>query len=73
MGKSADDLSGDKEYAFFETLNEIFVAIETQVAMAKTTSSLPMLGVRLKMASRAMRCALEIYGDRVAEMQKEKT
>lgn len=73
MASSTDGLDGEKDYAFYETLSEVLGVTTLHINKAINAEGMPLLGMSLKMASRALRCALEIYGDRVAEMQKEKT
>jgi hypothetical protein len=73
MGIPEDSLTGSRDFAFFVTMNDILKVVEKHVGYALFSDTHLTMGVHLKMASRALRCALEIYGDRVAEMQKEKT
>jgi hypothetical protein len=45
----------------YEVLNE---AIDNIALAVRADVNSPIFGVRLKMASRAVRCALELYGDK---------
>ena len=62
---------GDLDYAFFTTLDEVLKEVLEQIDMARN-SNMTQLGWRLKMASRALRCAMEIYGDEVAGIKEKK-
>lgn len=73
MGISTDDLAGEKNYAFYETLNGVFDLVVDNIEHARHAETPKKCAIRMKMAQCAIECALEIYGDRVAEMQKEKT
>jgi hypothetical protein len=58
----ADD--GDKNYAFYEAMNETLDTVIKQVEQARNANP-PQLGWRLKMVRHAINCAIEIYGDHV--------
>jgi hypothetical protein len=73
MGPLTDDVTGTRDFAFWETIDEVLVEAREQIDYARNTERMVSLVIRLKMAERALQCALEIYGDKVAEMQKEKT
>ena len=54
--------------AIFDALNEA----KDQIDYAKAAEGMVHLKIRLNMAITALKCACEIYGDRVVEMKKEK-
>jgi hypothetical protein len=58
MGVSEVDLN----YAWHLTLYEVLELVIQHCGEAENSSDPLVIGVHLKMASRAMRCALEIYG-----------
>lgn len=66
MAASESDLDSDKDYAFYLTMYETLELVTQNCERACNESDLTRMGIHLKMASRAMRCALEIYGDRFA-------
>lgn len=55
--------AGDKDYAVQLTIDEMLLEAAEQIEKARHAPSKVALGWRLKMASRALRCALEVYGD----------
>jgi hypothetical protein len=71
VDKFRDNLDG-KDYAFYETLDGILSTCAKHIDAAGNEENEVRAVINLKMAQRAIECALEIYGDRVAEMQKEK-
>jgi hypothetical protein len=58
-------IDGDVDYAFYLTMYEVLEEVIVHCDRAQNCENDRMLEVHLKMASRAMRCALEIYGDRL--------
>jgi hypothetical protein len=67
-----DELDGDldsDDYPWLLTLDEVLCLSIEHMEIARQSHTELMIGVHLKMASRAMRCALELYGDR---LEKEK-
>jgi hypothetical protein len=56
------------EYGFYVTLNEVLLEVIDHIDGARNAPTNTALCVHLKMASRAMRCALEIFGDRFLPM-----
>jgi hypothetical protein len=56
----------DGDFAFLETMNEVLMIVLEYTELARQADNPLVMGVYLKMASRSMRCALEIYGDRFA-------
>ena len=59
MEESDDGLS----YPYAVTMNEVLEIVVEHIDEVLNTDDMVKQGVHLKMASRAMRCALEIYGD----------
>jgi hypothetical protein len=59
MGEDDDGLS----YPYAVTMDEVIEIVIEHLEIVRNTDDLLRQGVHLKMASRAMRCALEIYGD----------
>jgi hypothetical protein len=59
MEKSDDSLS----YPYAVTMDEVIEIVIEHLDIVRNTDDHLKQGVHLKMASRAMRCALEIYGD----------
>lgn len=60
MGKPDED----DDYLYLTTLDEVLLEAIENLEMVRHATSPWVQGVRLKMASRAMRCALEIYGEK---------
>ena len=56
-------LLSDEDYPWLATLDEVLVIALLQVEEARRSQTGLELGVHLKMASRAMRCALEMFGE----------
>jgi hypothetical protein len=59
-----EQLDQPLEYGFYVTLNEVLLIAIDHIDSARNAPTNIALGSHLKMASRAMRCALELYGDR---------
>ena len=62
---------GDKDFAFYLTMNETLELVMDHCEIARNASDNQLLGIHLKMASRAMRCALEIYGSHIGVLNTE--
>lgn len=67
-----EDVAGDKNFILQLTMDEVLETVMEQCMLARDASDDRVLGVRLKMASRALRCALEIYGSRVLKTEEAK-
>jgi hypothetical protein len=67
-----EDLKWDIDYGFSLTVYEVVEEVMRHCERALDEEDLMRLGVRLRMASRAMRCALEVYGWQLEEVQKRK-
>jgi hypothetical protein len=61
MDETADDLN----FAFSLTMHEVLELVIAHCDQAQNTENRLTMGVHLKMASRAMRCALEVYGSAI--------
>ena len=59
------------DYPYLDTMEEILWTVIEFTDAARYAKDDVTLGAYLKMASRAMRCALEIYGDHLSENKKE--
>jgi hypothetical protein len=68
MEQSDDALT----YPYAMTLYEVTEIVIEHLDKVQNTEDLLRQGVHLKMASRAMRCALEIYGSQLEVLNKEK-
>jgi len=68
MEQSDDALT----YPYAMTLYEVTEIVIEHLDKVQTTEDLLRQGVHLKMASRAMCCALEIYGSQLEVLNKEK-
>ena len=62
---------GDKDFAFYLALDETLELVMDHCEVARNASDNQLLGIHLKMASRAMRCALEIYGSHIGVLNTE--
>jgi hypothetical protein len=72
MSSDAGDLALEaiemvKDIAYLDTMNEVLVMTLEFLEEARQSKDDVRMGAYLKMASRSMRCALEIYGDRLAQ------
>jgi hypothetical protein len=65
MGDIDDDMIGDKDFIWLLTLDEAMLLCVDHLERARQCQNGLELGVNLKMASRALRCALEVYGMRL--------
>ena len=61
------------DYPFLEAINEALELAVHYAQAARHADTDFRLSMNLKMASRAVRCALEIYGDRLRGYPKEET
>jgi hypothetical protein len=68
MDESDDGLN----YPYAITLYEVLEIVIEHIDKVQNTEDLLRQGVHLKMASRAMRCALEIYGSQLEVLNREK-
>jgi len=62
---------GDRDFGFAVTMDEVLNLVLEHSELARQADNPLVMGVHLKMASRAMRCALEIYGDRYVPKEVE--
>jgi hypothetical protein len=58
---------GGLSYPYAVTMNEVLEIVVEHIDKVQNTSDLLRQGVHLKMASRALRCALEIYGSQITK------
>jgi hypothetical protein len=63
----------DLDYPYAITLDEVLEIVVEHVDAVRGTDDMLRQGVHLKMASRALRCALEIYGSVIQEAPKKET
>jgi hypothetical protein len=66
-----EDLKWDINYGFSLTVYEVLEEVIRHCERAENEEDLIRLGVHLRMASRAMRCALEVYGWQLEEVRKK--
>jgi len=66
-----DPIDDALTYPFAVTLYEVLEIVVEHIDKAQNTSDMLRIGVHLRMASRAMRCALEIYGSQLEVLNKE--
>jgi hypothetical protein len=71
MGLDSNDLSGTRDYAFYVTMDEVLLLAEEFAETARHAETDMELEMYLKLASRAMRCALEMCFDRLKEKNDE--
>jgi hypothetical protein len=67
-----DESDGDLTYPYAITLYEVLEIVIEHIDKVQNTEDLLRQGVHLKMASRAMRCALEVYGSQLEVLNREK-
>jgi hypothetical protein len=60
-----DDAPDDMNFAWSLTLGEMLEIVIEHCDLAMHSSEPLKIGVHLKMASRALRCALEVYGSAI--------
>ena len=70
MAEAANDNLSD--FAYLDTVDEVLRLVMFYCEEARHSQTQLAIGVNLKMASRAMRCALELYGDHSEQKRKEK-
>lgn len=61
----------ESDIAYLDTMNEVLVMALEFLEEARNAKDDVMMGAYLKMASRSLRCAMEIYGDRLARNRAE--
>ena len=64
-------MSESHDYSYLDTMNEVLGMVAEHVELARHARDDVMMGAYLRMASRAMRTALEIYGDHLAQNRAE--
>jgi hypothetical protein len=60
-----EDTPDDLNFAWVLTLDEVLEIVIEHCENARHSSDQQKIGIYLKMASRAMRCALEVYGSAI--------
>lgn len=65
-----EDKLTDEEYPWLLTLDEALILCVQHLEEARDSQDRLILGLHLKMASRALRCALEVYGMRLEQENK---
>jgi hypothetical protein len=66
-----ENVDGPLNYGALLALNETLDLVMEHCELARNASEDLVMGVHLKMASRAMRSALEIYGSHIGAQTKE--
>jgi hypothetical protein len=61
----------ESDVAYLDTMNEVLEMTAQFVEEARQSEDDVRLGVYLRMASRCMRCALEMYGEHLAQNRAE--
>ena len=61
----------ESDFAYLDTMDEVLEMVLDYTEGARNAQEDVAMGAYLKMASRALRCALEIYGDRLAQNRVE--
>jgi hypothetical protein len=64
-------IDGDIDYGFYLTMNEVLELVVVHCERARDAENDAAMELNLKMASRAMRCALEILGTRVRKPEEK--
>ena len=64
-------MNESRDYLFLDTMEEVLWMTLEFVEEARHAKDDVTLGAYLKMASRAMRCALEMYGDHPSRCQAQ--
>ena len=64
-------MAANDNVAYLDTMNEVLVMTLEFLEDARTAQDDVRMGADLKMASRSMRCALEIYGDHLEQNRVE--
>lgn len=57
----------DRDFPWLVTLDEALLLCVEHIDAARECQNALSLGLELKMASRALRCAMEVYGMRLAK------
>jgi hypothetical protein len=60
------DRQGDRDFAFYSTMDEVLLMAREHLELARHAPNDVLLGSYLRITARTMRCALEIYLDRLA-------
>lgn len=61
----------DSDYLYLDTMDEVLSMVSDYVESARNAQDDVIMGAYLRMASRALRTALEIYGDHLAQNRVE--
>jgi hypothetical protein len=61
----------ESDVAYLDTMNEVLVMTLGFLEDARTARNDVRMGAYLKMASRSLRCAMEIYGDHLSATRTE--
>ena len=61
----------ESDFAYLDTMDEVLEMVFEFAEEARQSQDDVRMGSYLKMASRALRCALEIYRDRLAQNRAE--
>ena len=64
-------MAENDDIAYLDTMNEVLVMTLEFLEEARNSQDDVRMGAYLKMASRSLRCAMEIYGDRLAQNRAE--
>ena len=65
--------SNDRDFVFYETINEVLLMAQEHLELARNAKNDVMLGAGLRLATKSLTCALEMYGDyRFAKREHEK-
>ena len=71
MGGIDDEILDSKDYPWLLTLDEAILLCVDHLEKARQCQNGLELWVNLKMASRALRCAMEVYGTRLKKENVE--
>jgi hypothetical protein len=67
MEHPGDDLTGTREYAYYQMMDELLTLVIDFAREARHCEDKRQLGVYLKLMSRCTRCALQIYMEELTE------
>ena len=67
------NVTSNDDIAYLDTMNEVLEMTAEFVEQARQSEDDVRLGVYLRMASRCMRCALEMYGEHLTQNRAEMT
>lgn len=59
------------DIAYLDTMNSVLVLALEFIDDARSSEGDARMGINLRMASRALRCAMELYADRLAQIRAE--